>query len=78
MIKKRALFYVGNLKIVGNAYVAEGFRITDHLNRGDIRFIPLTEVVVLNERGKIIQKEDFVCINKDHILMAKDVIGEVK
>lgn len=70
MKKEKVIVYIGDFKLVGYFHLNKpGARISDHLNQSAVQFIPLTEVVFYNKEGQKIKEEQFVCINKDKILI---------
>jgi len=75
--KKVMIFVEEGLKIKGEIFLREGFRLMDYLNSYEHLFFPLTNVEVYNQNGEIILKTDFVCINKNNILFAKEEANEV-
>jgi hypothetical protein len=70
MIKEKVVLYLERFKIVGYFHLKEGFRITDYLNQVQEKYIPLTEVVIYNNEGEFLRKENFICVNKEKILLA--------
>jgi hypothetical protein len=51
-------------------HLKEGFRVSDYLNQSQEKYIPLTDVEIYNRDNNLIKKENFICVNKDRILLA--------
>lgn len=55
-------------EIEGVAHFFSGARISDYLNRPDIQFLPLTDVVVHDSHGGKDQSFPFLALNKNEII----------
>ncbi len=75
--KKVMIFMEEGLKIKGEASLREGFRLMDYLNSYKHFFFPLNNVEIYNQKDELIFKTDFICINKNNILFAKEEVNEV-
>lgn len=71
------IFVKEGLKIKGEILLREGFRLMDYLNSYKHPFFPLNNVEVYDQKDEFIFKIDFICINKNNILFAKEEANEV-
>lgn len=65
--KARVVAWTPEFKIEGTVHFIPKARISDLLNRQDISFVPMTEVVLYDQEDKEIRRTDFLAVNKDRI-----------
>jgi hypothetical protein len=67
--KIRVVVYTGRYRIIGNIYYVPGTRLTDTLNVKVKDFIPLTEVVVMDDRENAVLVEvPYLAVYRDSII----------
>ncbi|MCX7831421.1 MAG: hypothetical protein N2440_00735 [Actinobacteria bacterium] len=67
--KLRVVVYTEQYRIVGNIYFVPGTRLTDTLNVKVKDFIPLTEVVVMdNKENAVLVEVPYLAVYRDSIL----------
>ena len=72
MNKERVAVYMDGMEIVGNIFFqSPGQRMTDLLNEGNDRFLPMTDVKIFDKNGQLHNEDEFICVNKDLILLAR-------
>lgn len=69
----KAIFFTEKFKIEGTAYIDVGFRVSDVLNAVKVSFIPLTNVSIYDWQDNLVLQQEFICLNKNSIIFAKDV-----
>lgn len=65
--KARVVAWTAQFRVEGTVHFIPKARVSDLLNRRDIAFIPMTEVVLYDQEGKEIQRAGFMAVNKDQI-----------
>jgi len=71
--RERARFETERHVVVGDVTLPpEGFqsRFSDAINRGDLSFIPLTDVEITAIEGGEVTRHDFIVLGKAHIRIA--------
>ncbi len=56
-------------RIEGMAHFFQKTRVSDFLNRPDVAFIPMTEVVLSTLEGRELSRHMFMCVNKSEIVL---------
>ncbi|MBE7558112.1 hypothetical protein HS125_03850 [bacterium] len=56
-------------RIEGTAHFFQKTRVSDFLNRPDVAFIPMTEVVLSTLEGRELSRHMFMCVNKSEIVL---------
>lgn len=67
--KAKVVAWTSQFHIEGTVHFIPKARISDLLNRHDIAFIPMTDVVLYDDSGKEILRTDFLAVNKDQIIV---------
>jgi len=70
VIKKeraRVVAWTRQFRIDGVVHFIPKARISDLLNRQDIAFIPMTDVVLYDADGKEVLRTEFLAVNKEQI-----------
>lgn len=65
--KAEVVAWTSQFRIEGKVHFIPRARISDLLNRQDIAFIPMTDVVLFDHLGKEVLRTDFLAVNKDQI-----------
>lgn len=65
--KARVIAWTTQFRIEGTIHFIPKARVSDLLNRHDIAFIPMTEVILYDLEGKEILRTDFLAVNKDQL-----------
>jgi hypothetical protein len=76
---ERAMFETERHLVVGDVTLPpEGYqsRFSDAINRGDLSFIPLTNVEITSIESGEVTKRDFVVVGKAHVQIAFPVDGD--
>jgi uncharacterized protein DUF6812 len=71
--RERAMFETDRHLVVGDVTLPpEGYqsRFSDAINRGDVSFIPLTDVEITPLGGGEATRREFVVLNKSHVKLA--------
>ncbi len=71
---ERVVLETGRHRISGDLNMpSEGYRsrLSDYLNRGDVTFIPLVDVVIAPiDRDEEAERRDFVAVARTHVQLA--------
>jgi len=65
--KAEVVIWTEMFRIEGSVHFIPKARISDLLNRQDISFIPLTDVIMFDHAGKELKRTNFLAINKNQI-----------
>lgn len=77
--KLRVVVYTEHYRIIGNIYFVPGTRLTDTLNVKVKDFIPLTEVVVMdNKENAILVEVPYLAVYRDSILFVHPLEPDVQ
>ena len=71
VVQKRtipAIIQTMTQQIRGQIYVREWERVKNMLDTTTENFIAVTDAEVLNTRGEVVHRAEFLAINKEHIL----------
>lgn len=74
--RERVFFETDRHTVVGDVTLpAEGYqaRLSDAINRGEVAFLPLTDVELTPLAGGETERRDFVVLAKSHIRLAYPV-----
>ena len=72
MDKARVSLYLEGLEVVGDVHLqSRRQRLTDLLNTGSENFIALTNVKIFDREANLVRQEDFICVNKAMVSMAR-------
>jgi hypothetical protein len=75
---ERIVLETAGQRIVGDLTMPrEGYRsrLSDYLNRGDLDFIPLTNVEISALDGSSVEERSFVAVSRGHIRFAYPLNG---
>jgi hypothetical protein len=71
--RERVVVETERYRIVGEVTLpAEGFqgRLSDLLNRDDVRFLPLVNATITGPNGEAPQQHPFIAVSRDHVQLA--------
>jgi hypothetical protein len=71
--RERAIFETDRHLVVGDVTLPpEGYqsRFSDAINRGDVSFIPLTDVEITSLDGGEVTRREFIVLGKAHVKIA--------
>ena len=72
--RAKVVAWTNHFRIEGMVHCIPKARVSDLLNRQDISFLPMTDVVLYDLNGKEVFRSDFLAVNKDQITILS-VIG---
>ena len=70
--KVKVKLFTSNCRIEGYLVMEEGLRLSNYLNKDSVHFIILTKVSVYDWSDKLLMSSDFLCVNKDSVIFARD------